>query len=211
MMTTFKRYILRSALVLAIEIAALVLVMVLNPPRAHADIGNGVTQPCDYPGVGGSGLAGALVPAYWYWCDFPIEENGSNWHCQYLGAEGTGQIGFQFYVTASISGPVGGIIGSCYWRCPDNTPMGQLAAQPNPPGAWKYALRPAKCKPIGQSPLTPTPQLVPDVASPVPEGPPPEAVAPPNFEVGPPPPSGITPAVTNPDLGNPDATQNPQR
>jgi hypothetical protein len=179
-------------------VAATVFMLLIASGTAKADIGNGVTQPCDYPGVGGSGLAGALVPAYWFWCDFPIEENGSNWHCQYMGAEGQGSLGFQFYVTASISGPVGGIIGSCYWRCPDNTPMGQLAAQPNPPGAWKYALRPAKCKPIGQSPLTPPPE---EPAPPV---------APPNFAVGPPPPSGITPAVTNPDLGNPDATQNPQ-
>lgn len=178
-------------------------------PVCHADVGGSVPGPglCEYPGVGGSGQ---IMDGYYYTCDFPTEENGSHWHCEWGGGVLTanGSVGATVGVnagvnvmmfngginggllgTAGLQGYVGGVVGSCSWRCPDLT----LAAQPNPPGAWKDRLTPAKCKSVGPAP-----------AAAAPPAPPALPFAPP-----PPPESGATPAVTNPQPGNPEATENP--
>ena len=54
----------------------------LSVPVTHADIGGNIPGPglCDYPGVGSSGN---VMGVNWYYCDFPIEINGSHWHCAY--------------------------------------------------------------------------------------------------------------------------------
>lgn len=72
--------------------------------------------------------------AYHYWCGFPIEENGSRWHCEYGGGavQGVGGINI-FMFNASVITPLGALEGTCSFRCPD----GSLSAEPNPPGAWK--------------------------------------------------------------------------
>jgi hypothetical protein len=171
------------------------IVLFLGTPVAQADINVEVPAPgvCPYPGVSDQGMVSALVATFWWSCDFPVEENGSTWHCYYYGAAGQGSLGFSMMVQASLSGPVGGMKGGCHYDCPG----GLRSRTPNPPGSWKYALKPHPCVPVDPPML--------DV--PPPEPPPPES--PPNFTVDPPPPSGITPAVTNPDQGNPDATVNP--
>jgi hypothetical protein len=101
----------------------------LSAPPANAGI------LCDYPGVGvGVGLFGIRG---WF-CDFPVEINGSHWHCEIGGASIGGVIGFSDNgVSGGIAG--GGVGGaSCSWRCPD----GSMAPAPNPPGAWKEYLVP---------------------------------------------------------------------
>ncbi len=152
----------------------------LSFPVAQADIGGNVPGPglCDYPGVGGSGME---MGAYHYWCDFPIEENGSRWHCEYGGGAvlGTGGISI-FMFNASVTAPLGALEGSCSFRCPD----GSLSAAPNPPGAWKNALKAKKCVPLEIAPASE-----------------------PNAAVQPWP--GQLPTVTNPGTPNPVTTQNP--
>lgn len=60
---------------------------------------------CAYPGTGG----GAMVfGAGGYWCDYPVEETGQHYHCEWGGFIGYG--------------------GSCTWRWGDNT-----IAPPPPP------------------------------------------------------------------------------
>lgn len=149
-------------------------------PAAQADIGGNVPAPglCDYPGVGGSGME---MGAYHYWCDFPTEENGSHWHCEYGGGavQGVGGINI-FMFSASVLTPLGVLEGSCSFRCPDSS----LSAPPNPPGAWKNALTPKKCVPVEVAPA-----------------------AEPN--TGLPPWPGQLPGVTNPATPNPVTTENP--
>lgn len=89
--------------------------------------------------------------AYHYWCDFPVEENGSRWHCEYGGGavQGIGGVNILF-LTAQVITPLGALEGSCSFRCPD----GSLSAAPNPPGAWKNGLTPKKCVPLGVSPIS---------------------------------------------------------
>jgi hypothetical protein len=163
---------------------------------AQADINVDVPPPgaCPYPGVSDQGMVGTLVTTFWWSCDFPVEENGSTWHCYYYGAAGQGSLGISMMLQASMSGPVGGMKGGCHYDCPG----GLRTKTPNPPSEWKYALRPKPCVPLDP----------PILDLPPPEPAPPDAQAP-NFTVDPPEPSGITPAVTNPDQGNPDATVNP--
>lgn len=126
-----------------------------------------------------------VMSTYVYFCDFPTEINGSHWHCELGGAAlqaavNVGvSIGF-LSIGGSLSGNVGAIGGSCTFRCPDMT----IAATPNPPGAWKDYITPAKCKTVA-----PNPDAKPD--------PPPDLS-----------PSAQEPAVTNPDNPNPDATEN---
>jgi hypothetical protein len=173
-------------LLIALVIAVTLAVLLGQCPKADGDPGGQVPAPglCEYPGVGGSGMAGVLVPGYWYWCDFPTEINGSHWHCELLGAAGQAMIGFSMMFQAGLSGPVGGIVGSCTWRCPDLS----MAESPNPPGAWRDPIRPTRCKTIG-----PNPDEVPvAVAEPIP---PPAPIPPP-----------ILPAVTDPVCSNPLAT-----
>ena len=98
---------------------------------------------CDYPGIGRSGVEG---PAYHYYCDFPIEINGTHWHCDYGGGMMQAQAGVSIMMfNASIQTPLGVLEGSCSWRCPDMT----MGAAPNPPGAWKNHITPIKCEMIG--------------------------------------------------------------
>jgi len=84
----------------------------------------------------------------WFYCDFPIEINGSHWHCAYgifiLG--GLCGNGPNFGGTLGLQIGVGG--GNCCWACPDLT----QAEQPNPPGAWKNKATPEKCKTVGEVP-----------------------------------------------------------
>lgn len=149
-------------------------------PAAQADIGGNVPGPglCDYPGVGGSGME---MGAYHYWCDFPVEENGSHWHCEYGGGatQGVGGVNILMF-SASVITPLGVLEGTCSFRCPD----GSLSAAPNPPGAWKNALHPKKCVPVEAAPTS-------------------------EPNTGLPPWPGQLPAVTNPGTPNPVTTENP--
>lgn len=182
--------------------AALSALLYLGTPVAHADVGNAGPGPspglCDYPAVCGSGVDGALVAGYYYWEDFPVELNGSHRHCEWGGAQTSGNVvaGFSMMITvaAGVSGPVGGVNGACYYVCPDM----QRAEMPNPPGGWKDAIRPTKCQPIGQNPFAPPPppEDVP-IATPL--------VNPVPVEL---PLSQQLPSVTNPVCPNPDATDN---
>jgi hypothetical protein len=174
--------------VLAAVIALLGLYVGLAP-ETHADIGGEVPGPglCDYPGVGGSGM---VMNVYYYSCDFPMEGNGSHWHCMYGGASVVGTAGVSILMfNANIAGNIGSLNGTCSWRCPDMT----LAEAPNPPGAWKNHLNAVKCKTVGPNPDLP----------------------PADDSQQPPPPVPIgdqqhpQPAVTNPGNPNPLATQNP--
>ncbi len=172
--------------------------VMLNCPVARAAPGGNVPGPgvCDYPGVGGSTFeAGAAT----YYCDFPIEENSTHWHCEYggwnlAGPSGSGSVGGAFLgfgLTIPV-GDVGGASGSCSWRWPDNT----IGPAPNPPGAWKNYLVPTPPPPEHRAP--PAPQAEPE------SGPPPVASLNPDAEPE-------TPAYTNPAIPNPGSTQNPQR
>jgi hypothetical protein len=138
----------------------------ITVPVAQADIGGNVPGPgvCDYPGMGGAGMD---MGAYHYWCDFPTEENGSHWHCEYGGG-------------AARQTTLGVLEGSCSFRCPD----GSLSAAPNPPGAWKNAITPNECVPLGAAPAS-------------------------EPNTGLPPWPGQLPGVTNPATPNPVTTENP--
>ena len=48
--------------------------------------------------------------AYHYWCDFPVEENGSRWHCENGGGavQGVGGINI-FMFNASVIAPLGAL------------------------------------------------------------------------------------------------------
>jgi hypothetical protein len=173
-------------------------------PDAGANVGGSIYAPdlCEYPGIGSSGAIGPEVD---YFCDFPTEVNGSHWHCMMGGAmlQASIQAGvsvMMFSFGGSLSSPVGAIRGSCTWRCPDMT----MAAQPNPPGAWKDYITPARCKTVGANPDTP-PETPPETTPPA-SGVPMLLPAPP---LPPPPPNPFAP-VTNPDTPNPDATVNPR-
>lgn len=155
--------------------------------KAHSDVGGEVPSPglCEYPGVGVSSM---INNVYTYSCDFPTEINGSHWHCELAGAALqaaiTAGVNIAFLsVGGSLSGNVGGIGGSCSFRCPDST----LAATPNPPGAWKSYINPSRCQTIGPAPTPP--------GEPAPAPPP----APPPL---------VGPAVTDPVAPNPAATVN---
>lgn len=161
--------------------AMLLLVYLFGSAPAYADVGGTVPAPglCDYPGVGSSGMA---MNSYWYTCDFPIEENGSHWHCEYGGGSVVATAGVSIMMfNAGIAGNVGVITGTCSWRCPDLT----LAAPPNPPGAWKNRITPVKCVAVGGVP--PSPLGMSDGVHDDPQ-----------------------PAVTSPLPGNPLETQNPK-
>jgi len=156
---------------------------------AHGDVGGSVPGPglCSYPGIGMSGM---IMGADYFFCDFPTEENGSHWHCEYGGWTLGG---------GNISGPNGGIglitglgavAGSCTWRWPDNT----LAPAPNPPGAWKNYLVPKLPPPEHRESAGMWSDPQPTYETPpVPGGPP------------------AGPAVTNPAAPNPEQQENPRR
>jgi hypothetical protein len=142
--------------------------------------------PCDYPGQGRQIYAAGGF--FWY-CDFPVEENGSHWHAEGKGFNaggptGSGVYGFDFagFGLTIPGGVIGGGDGFQGYVWPDITP----APWPNPPGAWKD-------------------RLIPKLPPPEHRGPP---LPPPDPATGPTPPD-YTGAVTNPDNPNPDATQNP--
>lgn len=168
---------------------------ILSPPVAGAAPGGNVPGPglCDYPGVGGSTFeAGAAT----YYCDFPIEENSTHWHCEYggwnvAGPSGSGSVGgavLGFGLTVPV-GDLGGASGSCSWRWPDNT----VGPAPNPPGAWKNYLVPTPPPPEHRAPAAEPEPEPPPVKNPAPGGEP------------------QTPAYTNPAVPNPAETENPQR
>lgn len=104
-------------------------------PRAHADYYN---YPCTYPFVGSSGDVDVIIHAGGQYCDGPMEINGSHYHCE----SGGGGVGGGAIGLAPLPGGlnlggfggsgVGGGVGRCEWRCPDNT----RALPPNPPAAW---------------------------------------------------------------------------
>jgi hypothetical protein len=179
------------------RLLALAVMACLCAPEAHAGPDGTIPAPglCDYPGIGGSGQ---IMNVYNYWCDFPTEINGSHWHCELGGADlqaaVTAGLSISFFnLSGTLSGQVGAIVGSCSWRCPDSS----ISGAPNPPGAWKNYIEPAKCKPIGAPPPRPGEDL------PLPPGGPVQAAS----DLLAPPPA---PAVTNPDNPNPDATVNPR-
>jgi hypothetical protein len=157
---------------------------------AHAGPGGSIAMPgpCDYPGVGHQTYAAG---AGWWYCDFPVEENGSHWHVEGKvfnagGPTGSGEYGFDF-AGFGINVPGGVLGGGDGWQgylWPDNMP----APWPNPPGAWKNRFTPKLPPPEHRGPPAPSPDPNP---------------------VGDPNPPPFTGAVTNPDNPNPDATQNP--
>jgi hypothetical protein len=173
---------------------------------AQADVGNMGPGPapglCPYPATCDAGEAGGMVAVYWYREEWPVELNGSHRHCYYYGAATQGSFGFSMMLQVGITGPVGGLAGGCHYVCPD----GELAAMPNPPGGWKDAIIPTRCKPVGPNPDMPV-----DVSPPIAEQ---GAVPAQPFQlpVPPPPPGEPSPAtelpsVTNPACPNPEATQ----
>jgi hypothetical protein len=182
--------------------------LMLTCSVAHADPGGQIPAPglCEYPGIGGSGM---IMSSYYYWCDFPTELNGSHHHCELGGfaIQANGNVGvniMMFSAGVGISGNIGGITGSCTWRCPDNT----LAQAPNPPGGWKDGIIPTKCKTIGPNPdEVPAPVSAPiaeqGAVPAVPFGDPPPAVPAAGA-----PPAGLFPSVTDPVCPNPDAPTN---
>lgn len=177
----------RAAAALAVCAALVEAIWCAGAASANVDGATPGPGLCDYPGIGSSGAA---FGEYDYACAFPTEINGSHWQALYGGGmwEATGGVSILF-INASVTTPVGVLRGVTYWACPDLS----VAAPPNPPGAWKDAIRPSKCVTVA-----PRPQLQRD------DAPPP---APP-FGLPPPPPP-LLPPVTNPDNPNPDATQNP--
>lgn len=129
------------------------LIMLAAPSRANVD--GSVPGPglCDYPGICTSGAA---FGEYDYASFFPPEINGSQWTCLYGGAMFAGNAGVSFmFVNASITSPLGVLRGACWYACPG--PMLESTSFPNPPGAWKNELHPAKCKPTGPAPIPITP------------------------------------------------------
>jgi hypothetical protein len=217
---TFRRYITLAA----IEIAALILVIIFTTPKARADLGNagpgGSVAPglCEYPAVCGSGMDGALVGIFYFWEDWPVESNGSHRHCQWGGAATTGNLGFSMMVQVGATGPVGALNGMCQYVCPS----GEQAHFPNPPGAWRDAIIPTRCQPIGPNPWAPPPPpedvpIAPPIAAQgavpaIPFGQPQPPPGEPYVPAGPPPApfgpdqSGVGPSVTNPACPNPMAT-----
>lgn len=182
-------------LLLALGVTSWVL---LKSPMAWAAPGGNVPGPglCDYPGVGGSTFEAGVAT---YYCDFPVEENSTHWHCEYGGwnlggPAGNGPIGgaFMGFGVTLPAGDVGGADGNCSWRWPDNT----VGPAPNPPGAWKNYLVPKPPPPEHRAP--PTPPAEPE------SGPPPVVNPNPGDEPQ-------TPAYTNPTFPNPSRTQNPGR
>ncbi len=87
--------------------------------------------------------------AYHYWCDFPVEENGSHWHCEYGGGavQGIGGINiFMFNASVLLRW---GCWGFVFVPLPDD------ALWPaEPAGAWKNALHPKKCVPVEVAPTS---------------------------------------------------------
>ena len=190
-------------LLIALAIA-ITLAVLLNCPKAGADSGNFGPGPmpglCTYPSVCTVGGAGAIVATYWLWEDWPVESNGSHRRCHYLviSTNGNVQVGFSMMITASVGaeGLVGGGEGGCHYVCPD----GRAAKDefPNPPGAWRDAIRPTKCQAGGPDPFAPPPppQDVP-IAPPIPV----QGALLPDA-----PPAEVLPSQTLPVCGNPDAT-----
>lgn len=187
---------------------------------ARADVDGSAPSPgsCPYPAVG---TFGAAFGEYDYACQFPVEINGSRHTTLYGGGmwQVTASAGVSFLIfTAGISAqiPSGVLRGITYWACPDFS----MSAAPNPPGAWKNEIAPAPCKTIA-----PKPQVLPDGGLPppppgIPPPPlPPEPIAPPppGPEAPPAPPPapgwqpGLSPAITNPDQPNPEATPGEHR
>jgi hypothetical protein len=123
---------------------------------ARADMGNpaGGIGPglCDYPAICVSGMAGGGVAAmYWFFSDEPTEINGSHRHCEYGGAvtQFTGGLSFLMF-SAQVSAPVGGLVGGCSYRCPNNAQAEEL--MPNPPSMWLSQGRGyngVKCRSVG--------------------------------------------------------------
>jgi hypothetical protein len=172
---------------------------VLLAAPARADIGGSVPGPggCDYPMIGASGAA---FGEYDYFCAGPTEINGSHWQTLYGGGMWFANVGVSILMfNASITTPVGVLRGITYWACPDLS----MSDPPNPPGAWKSYIVPAKCKSVA-----PKPQLLPEGQPPPPGAPPPPDVAPP---VPGTPGYVVPPNNLNPVLPNPDETAPPGR
>lgn len=177
---------------------------------AHADVDGSVPSPgsCPYPSTGIFGAAGG---EYDYACRFPVEINGSR-HTTLFGGgmwQVTATVGVSFFIfNAGLSAqiPAGVLRGISYFACPDLS----MAADPNPPGAWKNEIHPGPCKTLAPKPILIRPG---DGAS-APPGlsapplPPEPIAAPPDPEPAPSWKPGLSPAVTNPDNPNPDATTN---
>lgn len=173
----------------------LFVIHVFLAPAAIAGPDGTVPSPglCDYPGVG---VSFQVMNVWHYNCDFPTEINGSHWHCELDGVDLQGAVTAgisisMFSLAGTLSGQIGGIFGSCSWRCPDLT----LARQPNPPGAWKSYLAPVECKSVGPAPPRAGDEAA-DRAPPPANGP----VSAAQGLLAPPP---VPPANTNPVPGNP--------
>jgi hypothetical protein len=167
----------------AVAVGVPVAWLLLSCPPAKADVGGQVPGPglCEYPGIGGSGM---VMSSYYYYCDFPTELNGSHWHCQYGGfaIQAIGGVSILMF-SGGITGNVGGLNGTCSWRCPDMT----MAEAPNPPGGWKEGIRPTNCNSIGPNPEAPPAEVPAPASAPEPL---------------------VGPTVTDPVFPNPDATTN---
>ncbi|WP_141098945.1 hypothetical protein [Mycobacterium avium] len=151
---------------------------------ASASPGDPGQSPCEYPFRGVSVVVDPVLgQASGGYCEGPPEENGSHHRCAWGDYTLGGSIGGAH---ATVGAAAGGGGGQCDYFCPD----GAVADWPNPPGAWKDHLVPKPCKPKA-------------------EAAPPAADDPGTLLA--PPPAGITPAVTNPDVGNPDAITNAAR
>lgn len=195
---------MRLADICAKTLTAIALALTLAP-AARADVDGTVPSPgsCPYPAVG---TFGAAFGEYDYACQFPLEINGARHTTLFGGGMWQVQttVGVSFMVfNASVSAfiPAGVLRGISYWACPDFS----MAEQPNPPGAWKNLITPARCKTLAPRPVLIQPG---DEPAPPPGTPPPPGLPPPVGAA-----AGVTgpgPAVTNPENPNPDATQNPR-
>lgn len=150
--------------------------------KAHAGVDGTVPSPgnCDYPAICKFGMIGEGVVAEYYWySDEPTEENGSHRHCEYGGAASTFNGNFSaFMFTAGVSAPVGALVGSCDYRCPNNAMAKE--PMPNPPSMWLqgYGYNGTKCTSVGDPLPLPNiplpPGVTPPAASAGPAGPVPE-------------------------------------
>jgi hypothetical protein len=136
-------------------VMALALFMLVPSPSARADV-----IVCPYPGIGTRVHVDVIASGEGFYCDDPIEINGSHMHCQ----SGSGGVGLNLGFTAPLGGgdtgaggfgnfQFGGSKWDCGWVCPPIpgdpdiliSTIGPPAAQPNPPGAWKDKIQPTKC------------------------------------------------------------------
>lgn len=144
---------------------ACLIVAVFSIPLAYADVGGNINGPglCDYPFTGVSFFFNPLIGhGDGYYCRGPQEINGS-YYVQAFGSYliGGGIQGGTNLITSAVlgAGGGGGQVGFFCMENPDDIMAFadpakiKRAAVPNPPGAWKNAIKPEPCKPLAEEPV----------------------------------------------------------